>query len=108
MDETALVAVETPRLPPMDTRQLLLVLNRARRQPFAVHLRSGVLLVDVVCTHIAITYGWQGKTVRFTLRVPTPDGEKELRLAGDVVHDAFLEEDAVEANAPIENTPQRH
>ncbi len=99
MDENALVAVEQPRLPPMDTRQLLLVLNRARHRSFAVHLRSGALFVDVVCTHLSITYDWSGVTVRFTVRVPTPEGEKTLRLAGEVVHDAFLPEEAIDADA---------
>lgn len=97
-----------PLLPPMDTAQLLMALNRARHRSLAVQLRSGVLYVDAVCTSVQITYSWTGKQVRFTVRVPTPEGEKVLRLAGEVVHDAFLEEEAIEADAPIKNARISH
>ncbi len=99
-EETAVLPAEMPRLLPMDPAQLLLILNRARHQTVAVLLRSGVWFDDARCVGLTITYTWQGKVISFRVRVPTPNGDRELWLAGSAVADVMLSEDAVEADLP--------
>lgn len=98
MDETALSWFESVfRLPPMDTEQLLLVLNRARRRQFIIHLRTGAIFYDVTYSRLQVIYHYDRKQVRFVIHVPTSEGEQMLRVEGLVVHDVFLPEDAIDA-----------
>jgi hypothetical protein len=105
-EATAIQPADLPRLPPIDPAQLLLVLNRARYQTFALCLRSGVWLEEVRCVGLTIIYTWQGKVVSFRVRVPTPNGDRELWLDGSVVAEVLWPEEALEADMSYPMPPQ--